>query len=479
MATTMATAAIATTKKRKVDQEELDSFSAQPDSLDPAQQPVPPVADGLTEDAGAAAAEEDDDEDVAKLLEPLHRDLLIDLLRSAAASDPRTLAEIRSAADRDPAHRKIFVHGLGWETNSEGLRSAFAAYGEIEDCNVVVDRATGKSRGYGFLLFRHRRSVVAALRESQKRIDGRMTSSQLASAGPPTQAPAPPQQQQPQTQNYGGGGGGPHHDNLARKIYVGNVSADISGDRLLEFFSRFGEVEEGPVGFDRNTGKPRGFALFVYKTVEGANKALEEPNKVFEGHQLYCQKAQDSSHKRGGGGSATASASTTGHRGGSPPPGFGPLQQQQQQQTYMDMGLQNARLLMGALQPNPAALAMLGVPPAVIAAAMGAAAPPAMAQGPSPTGPLTGPPVVQGYGMGVPGYQNAGYQNAGYQNAGYQNTGYENVGYPNAGYQAPPQQPPQPQQQQPPPIAGAPNVYQGAPMGQPGPPRPMGGYMPH
>nr|CAD1833667.1 unnamed protein product [Ananas comosus var. bracteatus] len=61
--------------------------------------------------------------------EGLHCDfacLLYSLLRSAAARDPRTLDEILSAADADPFNSKLFVHGLGWETTSEGLRAAFA-----------------------------------------------------------------------------------------------------------------------------------------------------------------------------------------------------------------------------------------------------------------------------------------------------------------------------------------------------------------
>ncbi|KAG0476516.1 hypothetical protein HPP92_013357 [Vanilla planifolia] len=45
------------------------------------------------------------------------------------------------------------------------------------------------------------------------------------------------------------------------------------------------------------TGKSRGFALFVYKTQEGATKALLEPYKTFEGQQLHCQLAFDNSHK--------------------------------------------------------------------------------------------------------------------------------------------------------------------------------------
>lgn len=78
---------------------------------------------------------------------------------------------------------------------------------------------------------------------------------------------------------------------------MSNVQRDVDKETLKGFFERFGEIETGPFGFDVNTGKSRGFAIFVYKTVEGARKALEEPVKVFQGHQLHCQKAAEGKNK--------------------------------------------------------------------------------------------------------------------------------------------------------------------------------------
>jgi len=34
------------------------------------------------------------------------------------------------------------------------------------------------------------------------------------------------------------------------------------------FFPQYGEIEEGPLGFDRQSGRSRGFALFIFKLVE-------------------------------------------------------------------------------------------------------------------------------------------------------------------------------------------------------------------
>ncbi|CAN4123205.1 unnamed protein product [Withania somnifera] len=239
--------------------------------------------------SGGGAAEEEDleDEPLEKLLEPFTKDQLTALIKEALVKYPDFKQNIRKLADKDPAHRKIFVHGLGWDTTAEALTNAFGEYGEIEDCKVVIDKVSGKSKGYGFILFKHRSGSRKALKEPQKKIGTRMTSCQLASAGP---VPAPP----PST------AAAPVSEYTQRKIFVSNVAADLEPQKLLEFFSKFGEVEEGPLGLDKQTGKPKGFCLFVYRSVEGAKKALEEPHKSFEGHTLHCQKAVDGpKHSKG------------------------------------------------------------------------------------------------------------------------------------------------------------------------------------
>ena len=49
--------------------------------------------------------------------------------------------------------KKLFVGGLSWDTTDDGLRQAFASYGEITEAKVITDRNTGRSRGFGFVTF--------------------------------------------------------------------------------------------------------------------------------------------------------------------------------------------------------------------------------------------------------------------------------------------------------------------------------------
>jgi len=46
---------------------------------------------------------------------------------------------------------KLFVGGLPYATTSDELREAFAKAGQVADANVVMDKMTGRSRGFGFV----------------------------------------------------------------------------------------------------------------------------------------------------------------------------------------------------------------------------------------------------------------------------------------------------------------------------------------
>lgn len=89
----------------------------------------------------------------------------------SAESIPEALEKLEEKAQSDPAHRKLFIRGLAWDTTDEQLHAAFIVYGEIEDAAVVMDRTTGKNKGYGFVIFKDMDSAYAALQEPEKEID--------------------------------------------------------------------------------------------------------------------------------------------------------------------------------------------------------------------------------------------------------------------------------------------------------------------
>ena len=63
--------------------------------------------------------------------------------------------------------QKLFIGGLAFSTSTERLREAFAQVGVVESAAVVMDRETGRSRGFGFV-----EMATAEAAEAVKKFDG-------------------------------------------------------------------------------------------------------------------------------------------------------------------------------------------------------------------------------------------------------------------------------------------------------------------
>ena len=89
---------------------------------------------------------------------------------------------------------KLFVGNLSFNTTENDLNDAFAAHGSVTETNLMMDRATGRPRGFAFI-------TMASAEEAQKAIealngatlDGRQLTVNVA---------------RPREERSGGGGGG-------------------------------------------------------------------------------------------------------------------------------------------------------------------------------------------------------------------------------------------------------------------------------
>lgn len=69
---------------------------------------------------------------------------------------------------------KLFVGSLPWATRDDELRNMFNQFGTVETASVVMDRATGRSRGFGFVEMSTQEEAdkaIQALHDSE--LDGR------------------------------------------------------------------------------------------------------------------------------------------------------------------------------------------------------------------------------------------------------------------------------------------------------------------
>lgn len=70
---------------------------------------------------------------------------------------------------------KLFIGGISWDTDEERLKEYFGSYGEIQEAVIMKDRATGRARGFGFIVFADPAVADRVIKEKHN-IDGRMVS---------------------------------------------------------------------------------------------------------------------------------------------------------------------------------------------------------------------------------------------------------------------------------------------------------------
>ncbi len=70
--------------------------------------------------------------------------------------------------------KKLFVGNLSWGVNDDMLREAFEKAGTVESANVITDRMSGRSKGFGFVEMASEEEAQAAIEMwNEQEIDGR------------------------------------------------------------------------------------------------------------------------------------------------------------------------------------------------------------------------------------------------------------------------------------------------------------------
>ena len=91
---------------------------------------------------------------------------------------------------------KLYVGNLPFSVDEAQLRGIFAPYGEISELALIMDRDTGRPKGFGFITFANQQAAEKALEQNGKDVGGRALRVNIAT-------------DKPRTGGGGGGGGRP------------------------------------------------------------------------------------------------------------------------------------------------------------------------------------------------------------------------------------------------------------------------------
>ena len=98
--------------------------------------------------------------------------------------------------------KKLYVGNLGYDVKDADLSQLFSQYGEVESANVIMDKMTGRSKGFGFVEMSSEEEAQAAIAA----LNGKDHSGRALTVNE-----AKPREERPRGGSrggYGGGGGG-------------------------------------------------------------------------------------------------------------------------------------------------------------------------------------------------------------------------------------------------------------------------------
>ncbi|KAF8110596.1 hypothetical protein N665_0081s0029 [Sinapis alba] len=222
-------------------------------------------------------------------------------VRSVAVTDDFSVEEDGIFADDDapPPRReqsfssdlKLFVGNLPFNVDSAQLAQLFESAGNVEMVEVIYDKVTGRSRGFGFVTMSSASEVETAEQQfNGYELDGRQL---RVNAGPP-----PPKREDsfsrgPRSSGYGGGGGGGGSAGSGNRVYVGNLSWGVDDMALESLFGEQGKVVEARVIYDRDSGRSKGFGFVTYNSAEEVQNAIRTLDGAdLEGRQIRVSEAE-------------------------------------------------------------------------------------------------------------------------------------------------------------------------------------------
>ncbi|XBH72329.1 28 kDa ribonucleoprotein, chloroplastic [Aegilops tauschii subsp. strangulata] len=181
-----------------------------------------------------------------------------------------------------PEEAKVYVGNLPYDVDSERLAQLFEQAGVVEVSEVIYNRETDQSRGFGFV-------TMSTIEEAEKAVEmfhrydvnGRLlTVNKAAPRGARVERP-------------------PRDSGSSFRIYVGNLPWQVDDSRLVELFSEHGKVVDARVVYDRDTGRSRGFGFVTMASqpeLDDAIAALD--GQSLEGRALRVNVAEERPPRR-------------------------------------------------------------------------------------------------------------------------------------------------------------------------------------
>ncbi|XP_073225165.1 polyadenylate-binding protein RBP47C'-like [Cicer arietinum] len=196
----------------------------------------------------------------------------------------------RSSRQDDGPDHTIFVGDLAVDVTDYLLQETFRArYNSVKGAKVVIDRLTGRSKGYGFVRFADESEQMRAMTEMQ----GVLCSTRPMRIGPATNKNPAATTQQPKASYQNSEGAKSENDPNNTTIFVGNLDPNVTDDHLRQVFSQYGELVHVKIP----SGKQCGFVQFSDKAERERGITIDIALWKFETTKYYCTVIDAPGHR--------------------------------------------------------------------------------------------------------------------------------------------------------------------------------------
>ncbi|CRG96716.1 RNA-binding protein musashi, putative [Plasmodium gallinaceum] len=213
--------------------------------------------------------DESEAEKLRRLIAPLSKEQLIDILATSAIIHQDIRDKCNEAVASSPSTRRLMVRNIPFSTRDEQFLKYFESFGEIED-GIIVREKEGRSKGYGFVTFKYVDSVQNCLKSSHT-LDNKELQVRLVAD--------------------------PFTDHYQNKLFVRNLSQKTNVGTLRSIFEKYGKLEECVIIHD-NEGKSKGYGFLTFSSPKEAFKVMQQPERIIDNRVVFLHFAVSQNYKK-------------------------------------------------------------------------------------------------------------------------------------------------------------------------------------
>ncbi|KAN0074112.1 hypothetical protein V8E54_008049 [Elaphomyces granulatus] len=175
-------------------------------------------------------------------------------------------------AKATPGSSNLFVGNLSWNVDEDWLRSEFEGFGELAGVRIMVDRISGRSRGFGYVEFSNTKDAQKAFNaKKDAEIDGRKINLDFANPRSAGDEGTSKERSQARSRTFGDKTS-PESDTL----FIGNIAFGADEDAIRDLFADKGNIMGIRLPTKPDTGERKGYGYIQFSSVDEASQAFND-----------------------------------------------------------------------------------------------------------------------------------------------------------------------------------------------------------